>query len=753
MGVTPIRNVPRVQFFVPLCVMRPFPLLQQLDQMDCGPTCLRMVAKYYGRSYSSEEIRKKSHITREGVSLFGISEAAEYLGFRTVGIKVPFEKFISDAPLPCIVHWNQNHFVVVYKISKDKIHVADPVGLRVKYTHEEFKRNWLSAVSENNSVGVALLLEPSPEFYKNDSSNSPSTMRSLSHLSSYLMKYQRLIVQLFIGLLLGSVIQLVIPFLTQSIIDVGISTKNINFIYLILAGQLMLFASRTLVEFIRRWILLHLSTRINIAIISDFLIKLLKLPLSFFDSKVIGDILRRIEDHSRIERFISSSSLNIIFSFFNMLVFGAVLAFYDLQIFWVFVAFSVVYVSYVFLFMKQREELDHKRFSQLSNNQTSLIQMIHGMPDIKLNNCETQKRWEWERIQAKIFKLNVAGMKLQQFQDAGSIFINELKNTIITFMTALAVIKGEMTLGMMLATQYIIGSLNGPLNEFINFTREWQDAKISLERIGEIHSRNNEEIPGEELIGRDALPVSNNISIKNLSFSYDGSSSQNVLNDVNLSIPEGKVTAIVGTSGSGKTTLMKLLLKFYKPVSGGIFLEGTDIQQIKSSVWRRKCGVVMQDGFIFSDTIAKNIALSDEAIDRKRLREAAVISNIKEHIESLPLGYNTKIGASGSGLSQGQKQRILIARAVYKNPEIILLDEATSSLDANNEKIIMNNLSEFFNGKTVIVIAHRLSTVKNADQIIVLDRGQVAEVGNHETLTSMKGKYFELVKNQLELGK
>jgi ATP-binding cassette subfamily B protein len=732
--------------------MRSFPLLQQLDQMDCGPTCLRMITKYYGRNYSLEEIRRKSYITREGVSLLGISEAAEYLGFRTVGIKVPFEKFISEAPLPCIIHWNQNHFVVVYKISKSKIYLADPVGVRVAYSKEEFKKNWLSTISDNNPLGVALLLEPSPAFYENNSSEGISKMRSVSQLTTYLRNYRRFIIQLFIGLLLGSLIQLTIPFLTQSIIDVGITTRNINFIYLILAGQLMLFASRTLVEFIRRWILLHLSTRINISIISDFLIKLLKLPLSFFDSKVIGDILRRIDDHSRIERFISSSSLNIIFSFFNMLVFGAVLALYDLLIFWVFFAFSAAYVAYVFLFMKRRAELDHRRFSQLSNNQTSLIQMIHGMPDIKLNNCETQKRWEWERIQAKIFKLNIAGMKLQQFQDAGSFFINELKNIIITFMTALAVIKGEMTLGMMLATQYIIGSLNGPLNEFISFTREWQDAKISLERIGEIHERNNEEIPGSDLIIQDSFPASNTIHIKNLSFSYEGSPSTNVLSDVNLTIPEGKITAIVGTSGSGKTTLMKLLLKFYKPVSGGIFFGNTDVQQIKSSVWRSKCGVVMQEGYIFSDTIAKNIALSDEIMDRKKLLHAAFVSNIKEHIDSLPLGYNTKVGASGSGLSQGQKQRILIARAVYKNPELIFLDEATSSLDANNEKTIMENLGEFFKGKTVIVIAHRLSTVKNADQIVVLEGGKIAEVGNHQTLILAKGKYFELVKNQLELG-
>jgi ATP-binding cassette subfamily B protein len=552
---------------------------------------------------------------------------------------------------------------------------------------------------------------------------------------------------------LGSLIQLIIPFLTQSIVDVGINTRNVNFIYLILAGQLMLFFSRMAVDFIRRWILLHLSTRINIAIISDFLIKLLKLPLSFFDGKMVGDLLQRIEDHSRIERFLSSSSLNILFSFFNLLVFGVVLAVYNLAIFFVFFIFSGVYVVYVLLFMKKRAELDYKRFSQLSGNQSNLIQMIYGMPEIKINNCETQKRWEWERIQAKIFRLNVAGMKLQQYQDAGNFFINELKNILITFMAAMAVIDGQMTLGMMLAVQYIIGSLNAPINDFISFTRDWQDARISLDRIGEIHALENEEDEIKDDWQRvDVMPESGTLIIKNLSFQYEGPHSPKVLDDLDLIIPEGKITAIVGTSGSGKTTLMKLLLKFYKPTQGEIQLGGTNLQHIKSNEWRKRCGVVMQDGYIFSDTIARNIALSEETIDRKKLLHAVKVANIKEHIESLPLGFNTKVGANGSGLSQGQKQRLLIARAVYKDPEFIFFDEATSALDANNEKVIMENMDEFFNGKTVLVIAHRLSTVKNADQIVVLEKGKIVEVGTHEGLSTAKGTYYELVKNQLELG-
>jgi len=731
--------------------MPKFPLYKQYDQMDCGPTCLRMISKYYGRHYTLQDLRQKSFITREGVSLLGISEAAESIGLRTVGVKITLEKFLSEATLPCIVHWNQNHFVVVYRVEKNRIYVADPIGHRVVFTEEEFKRGWLSTIEHEQLNGVVLLLEPGPYFFEKDYETEDSKKRSLWMLLSYLRNYRKYIIQLFLGLLLGSLIQLTIPFLTQSVVDVGINTRNINFIYMILAGQLMLFLSRMMVDIIRRWILLHLSTRINISIISDFLTKLLKLPLSFFDSKMVGDLLKRIDDHSRIERFLSSSPLNILFSFFNLLVFGVVLALYSVQIFLVFLLFSAIYVVYVLLFMKKRAELDHKRFSQLSGNQSNLIQMIHGMPDIKLNNCETQKRWEWERIQAKLFKVNISGMRLQQYQDSGSLFINELKNILITFMSVIAVMNGEMTLGMMLAVQYIIGQLNAPVNDFINFTRDWQDAKISLDRIGEIHNTKNEE-DGQDLLQTEIVPASNNLVAKNLSFQYEGPHSPKVLEDVSLVIPEGKITAIVGTSGSGKTTLMKLLLKFYKPGSGEILWGNLGLHHIHSQLWRSKCGVVLQDGYLFSDTIARNIALSEEIIDKHKLLHAVEVANIREHIESMPLGYNTKIGANGSGLSQGQKQRLLIARAVYKNPDFIFFDEATSSLDANNEKTIMENLDEFFKGKTVLVIAHRLSTVKNAHQIIVLERGKIVETGTHEELTCRKGDYYKLVKNQLELG-
>lgn len=721
--------------------------------MDCGPTCLRMIARYFGRSYSLHYLRDHAFLTREGVSLLGISHAAEEIGFRTLAVKLPFEKIKDEAPVPFIAHWNQSHFVVVYKITKTSVFVADPASGLLKYSIEDFKKHWHSSTEHGNQVGIVMLLETTPSFYERGRDEASENKKSIFRLYGYLHRYRKFIGQLFLGLLLGSLIQLIFPFLNQSIVDVGINTRNINFIYLILAGQLMLFFSRTVVDFIRRWILLHLSTRINISIISDFLIKLMKLPLSFFDSKMVGDLLQRIEDHSRVERFINSSSLSILFSFFNLIIFGAVLAYYKLSVFLVFGAFSFVYVMYSLIFLKKRKELDYKRFNHLSNNQSSLIQMINGMPEIKLNNCETQKRWEWERIQARIFRLNVASMKLLQFQDAGSLFINELKNIIITFMTAMAVINGEMTVGMMLAVQYIIGQLNAPINDFITFTRDFQDARISLDRIGEIHAMENEEVSDESIATPPILlPPSRTIILKGLTFRYAGPETPNVLEDIDLIIPEGKITAIVGSSGSGKTTLMKLLLKFYKPSSGSITVGGVDLNQISGSQWRETCGAVMQEGYIFSDTIARNIALSDDQVNKEKLLQAVNVANIRDYIESLPLGYNTKIGANGVGLSQGQKQRLLIARAVYNDPDFILFDEATSSLDANNEKVIMGNLNEFFKGKTVLVIAHRLSTVKNADQIVVLENGKIVEVGDHQSLSHSKGAYFNLVKNQLELG-
>lgn len=750
-------------------MLKKFPFYKQYDTMDCGPSCLRMIAKYHGKNYSLTELRNKSFINREGVSMLGISDAAEAIGFRSLGIKVSYEKLVEEAPLPCVVHWNQNHFAVVYRIKKEKIWVADPVVGLLTYSKEEFLKSWLSTSSNGTGQGVALLLEPTPEFYLAKANIDANARMGFHYLLGYLHLYRRFIIQLLIGLMLGSLIQLILPFLAQSVVDVGINTRNMQFIYLVLAGQLMLFVGRMVAEFLRRWILLHLSTRINLSIISDFLIKLMRLPMGFFDSKKIGDILQRIEDHSRIERFLSSSSLSIFFSFFNLIVFGVVLALYNTSIFLIFFGASTIYIIFILLFLKIRKEQDYKRFNILSRNRSSLIQLVNGMQEIKLNNAERSKRWEWERIQATLFQLNVASTRLQQWQEGGSMFINELKNIFITFVAATAVISGGMTLGMMLAVQYIIGQLNVPINEFVNFIRELQDARISLDRIGEIRLLENEERPKDDTLDRFPSPFGEggrrqdeaSLYLKNVSFQYEGPHSPKALDSVDLTIEKGKVTAIVGSSGSGKTTLLRLLLKFYPPSEGKILLGLSDLQLQSACEWRGQCGVVMQDGHIFSDSIARNICVSDEEVDIKRLLQAATVANIHEFVESLPLGYNTKIGVDGVGVSAGQKQRILIARAIYKNPKYIFFDEATSALDSNNEKVIMDNLNDFFKaspdaevgrGKTVVVIAHRLSTVKKADTIIVLDKGKVIEKGTHNELTMKKGNYYELVKNQLELG-
>jgi len=728
--------------------MASFPFFKQLDSMDCGPTCLRMIAKYYGKSFNLQTLREKSFISREGVSLLGISDAAESIGFRTVGVSLTPEKLMGQAPLPLIVHWKQNHFVIVYKTKKNKVYVADPAFGTIIYSQAEFMEQWVSSVKDGERRGHAMLLEPTPEFYGQEGETIKKT--NFRFLLSYLKPYKKFITQLILGVILGSLLQLLFPFLTQSIVDVGINNQDIGFIYLILIAQFVLFIGRASVDFIRGWILLHLSTRINIFLISDFLIKLMKLPMGFFDIKIIGDILQRITDHRRIEHFLTTSSLNILFSLANFLVFGVVLALYSFKILLLFVAGSTLYFLWLSLFMKRRRELDFRRFKQMSENQSQLIQLISGIQEIKLYNAEKQKRWEWENIQSTLFRVNIKTLSLKQYQEAGGVFINESKNILITILAATAVISGDMTLGMMLAVSYIIGQLNGPIEQMINFMHITQDARISLERLGEIHEYEDEE-PADKS-SMLIFPEKKNIEMKDLSFQYEGPRSAKVISKLNLTIPENDVTAIVGVSGSGKTTLIKLMLGFYPPTEGEIYIGDALLASLSNQQWRNKCGVVMQDGFIFSDTIAKNITLGDEQIDKSKLLDAVRIANVKDFIESLPNGYNTKVGAHGHALSGGEKQRILIARAVYKDPEFLFIDEGTSSLDAENEKVIINNLNEIFSGKTVVVVAHRLSTVKDANQIVVLEKGSVVEKGNHEELIKQKGSYYNLVKNQLELG-
>lgn len=729
--------------------MSAFPFYKQQDKMTCGATCLQMIAKYYGKYYQLSSLVNLSETNRAGVSLAAISETAEKIGFRTLGVKIPLQKLIDEVPLPCIAHWNQNHFVVIHRIHKGKVEVADPAHGLIRYSLEEFTKHW---VSDGKDEGMLLLLETTPDFYREeaDGATEPRKRRTVYFLYNYMKIHRRFFIQLLVGLLAGSFLQLIFPFLTQSIVDIGVQNRDIHFIYLILFAQLMVFFGRTTVEVIRNYILMHVSSRINISLVSDFFIKLMKLPIRFFDTKLTGDIMQRINDNHRIEQFLTGTSLSTFMSFFNFIIFSAVLAFYSIKIFLIFGLGSTFYFLWITFFLKKRAELDFKRFRQNSHNQSKVMELINGMQEIKLHQAERQKRWQWEALQVKLFHINLKSLSLTTAQNSGSLLINELKNIIITFMSAKLVIDGELTLGMMLSISYIIGQLNTPVMEMVGFVQHWQDARLSLERLNEIHERDDEELQNQNL-GED-IDRNASLLIDHMSFKYDGVGNEPVLNDLTVEIPADRVTAIVGSSGSGKTTLMKLLLKFYDPVEGSIRIGQAKLSAVSATSWRRLCGVVMQEGYIFNDTIAGNIAVGEEHIDKERLRQAARVSNINSFIETLPLGFNTRIGAEGIGLSTGQKQRILIARAVYKNPSFLFFDEATSALDATNEKIIMDNLNAFFRNKTVVIIAHRLSTVKNADQIIVLEKGRIIEKGNHQELTALKGSYYELVKNQLELG-
>lgn len=732
-----------------------FPHYHQQESADCGPACLRMIAKYYGRQYSLEMLRERSFITREGVSMLGISDAAEYLGMHTLGVKITFEQLANEAVLPCILHWNQNHFVVCYGIKKKRfsddfnVYIADPASQKLCYSKAEFCKCWLSTKVSGQDCGTALLLEPGVNFGNIDD-EFVSREKSISSFIGYFLPYKKLFGQLILGMILGSMLQLIFPFLTQAMVDVGIGNRDLGIITLILIAQLMLFVAQLSVGYIRSWIMLHINSRIDISLISDFLQKITSMPLHFFDSKNIGDIMQRIGDHGRIKSFLMGKSINIVFSLVNFVVFMFILAYYNMQVLTIFVIGNALYVSWILFFMRYRRELDAKRFNLSSTEQSRIIQLIQGMQDIKLNNCERQKRWEWERIQVRLFKVSVRGLTIGQIQQAGSAFFTQTTNIIISFIAAKAVVEGDMTLGMMMSQTYIIGQISAPIGDFINFAHTLQDARISMERLNDIHAQEDEEY---DICNKlSLLPENGTITVRDLTYSYSGAERDYAIKNLSLDIPEGKVTAIVGESGSGKTTLIKLLQGFYKPNSGTIKVGGISLDCINPHLWRKSTGSVMQESYIFSDTIAKNIALSTDEVDVKRLYDSALLANADEFISALPLGYNTRIGMEGSGVSQGQRQRLLIARAIYKNPKYLFFDEATNSLDATNERIIMENLQKIFLNRTVVIAAHRLSTVMNADNIVVMKKGEIVEQGTHSELVALRGHYYTLVKNQLELG-
>jgi len=729
-----------------------FPITHQHDSMQCGIVCLQMICKYFGREYSLDFLSKVCSVTTQGVSMLGLNGVAEMLGFRTHCARGTVSELKADI-LPCILYWNPNHFVVLYKIKEGrKFYIADPGKGLVTYHLEEFLQHWASTSSKGEAKGICMFLEPTSAFYsyKINEDERLGERRSFGLLWKYIKKYRLYFLQVLLGLVVGCLIQLVLPFLTQAIVDIGIKHKDLNFVWLVLLGQLMLTVSRTVIDFLRRWLLLHINLRINVSMVSDFLIKLLKLPMPFIDTKLTGDLLQRMNDHQRVNTFLTQKMLNMSFAVLTFVVFSVVLLIYNRLIFTIFILGSAMYGAWMALFLKQRKLIDYELFEAQSENNNKTYEFLTSIHEIKLQGCEQRRRWDWEDVQADLFKVQLRAQKVQQTQEAGSIFINEFKNVIITVVAAAAVINGQMTLGMMLAVQYIIGQLNSPVEQLMQIFYSLQDVKISLERINEIHRKVDED--GKHGLKTVLDEPERGIEMRKLVFKYDKYATERTIDNVNVYIPKGKVTAIVGASGSGKTTLVKIMLGYYEPLLGKLKIGGVDIESINKKWWRSQCGVVMQDGVIFSESIARNIAADDNEIDKDRLLWAAKIACIDEFIAHLPLRYNTMIGKRGIGLSQGQKQRILIARAVYRNPDYIFLDEATNSLDANNERKIVENLDKFYLGKTVVVVAHRLSTVKNADQIIVLDRGIVAEVGNHETLVAKHEVYYNLVKNQLELG-
>ena len=731
-----------------LVMFKEFPLDRQMDMMDCGPACLKMIAKFYGKYYSLQSLRDLCGITREGISFVDLAHASERIGLKSLSLKCTLEDLIERIPLPAIVHWNNSHFVVVYKTSarSGKVFVADPAKGHVTYSTEEFAKKWIKHSEKDK--GLLITFEPHEDFYRRQADTGTKQRKTFIGFLSYFRPYRNSFGILLVVMLIVTVLQALLPFISKAVIDVGIQTQDLNFINIVLIANIAIYVTILLSNMARDWILLHITSRINIALISDYLYKLMMLPITFFENKMTGDILQRANDHERIRSFIMSNSLSMLFSTITVAIFGVVLVIYDPVIFYIFMSGSVLYVTWVILFLKVRKKLDWEYFELISRNQSYWVETISGMQDIKLNNYEQAKRWKWEGIQAKLYKVNVRSLGISNTQYSGAQFIDNIKNLIITFYCAKAVIQGDISFGVMISTQFIIGMLNGPVSQFIGFIASYQYAKISFLRLNEIHDLQDE----HEMVGSNPihLPENKTLVLSNVSFQYTPGG-RPVLKSINLVIPEKKVSAIVGDSGSGKSTLLKLILRLYKPSGGEILMGNMNINNISLNQWRDHCGAVMQDGKIFNDTILNNITLEDEKVDYDKLKRALDTANISAEIERLPLGYQTKMGEQGRGLSGGQKQRILIARALYKDPDFLFFDEATNSLDALNEQKIVDALKNVFKDKTVVVVAHRLSTIRNADQIIVMQNGSVVEVGNHDLLMEKKGRYYKLIQSQLDL--
>lgn len=722
-----------------------YPLYRQLDSKDCGPTCLRMVARFYGRKLSPDYARSLCGTGRSGSTLLALSEAAEAIGMRTAGVRLTWEELVYKVDLPCILMWRDRHYVVCYRIVGEKVILGDPAAGILKYSRDVFLRNWKG----DSDKGIALLMSPGEEFREDtdDGGRPRITFRSLLR---YLTPYTRQVIQIVSAILLGSLLNFIFPFLTQFVVDIGIPERDLTFIILILIAQFVLMFGRTANDLIKNWLMLHVTVRISLSLIKDFLSRMMRLPIAFFDSRLTGDLIQRINDFDRIQRFLTGSLISMSMALIALLVYGGVLLSYSSTVLCIFLTGSILYILWILLFLRQRKKLDYMRFQELAGSQSNVIQLIHGMQEIKLNNCGERKRKEWEDIQIRLFRISLKGMSLTQAQTLGGTFIDQAKNILMSFAAAYSVVRGDMTLGMMMALQYVIGQMNAPIYELVGFIQQTQDTAISLERLNDINSLTDEQ---EQRSGTEAeIPRSADIGIRDVTFRYGGPRSPAVLRGISLNIEAGKTTAIVGVSGSGKSTLLKLILGFYAPSSGQITLGGKDLSGHSIKAWRQACGTVMQEGFIFSDSIAGNISVSDDTPDMQRIQYALRTAMLDEFVNSLPQKERTEIGEDGLNLSVGQKQRVLIARAIYKNAPYLILDEATNSLDANNERLIQSSLDGFYKDRTVIVVAHRLSTVRNADKIVVMDRGRIVEEGRHEDLIRRKGHYYHLVINQLELG-